>query len=125
MYGMLACQAAFVCAGTAASLGVTHPRSLLRHATTVLNKCLTILLNVLIWDQHAPPSGIFCLFVCIAGGMIYEQSPMRGERKAISTVTADDDEFKADISGDVHEDEEMAELIEKSSPSATNAKRRG
>jgi drug/metabolite transporter (DMT)-like permease len=45
----------------------------------VVNKCLTILLNVLIWDQHATPGGIFALAVCISGGMIYQQAPMRGE----------------------------------------------
>jgi hypothetical protein len=83
----------------------------------------------MIWDQHAAPMGILCLFVCIGGGMIYEQSPMRAEfrEKAIGgagsspspggtgTVSGDDDEFTADISGDVHNttDEETAELIEK------------
>jgi hypothetical protein len=42
-----------------------------------MNKCFTILLNVLIWDQHATPGGIFALAVCISGGMIYQQAPMR------------------------------------------------
>eukprot|EP00934_Nitzschia_sp_Nitz4_P008433 Nitzschia sp. Nitz4//scaffold3_size479765//467195//468396//NITZ4_000194-RA/size479765-augustus-gene-1.590-mRNA-1//1//CDS//3329551040//8423//frame0 len=46
----------------------------------VMNKCLTILLNLVIWDQHATPAGIASLFVCIAGGIIYQQSPMRGEK---------------------------------------------
>eukprot|EP00980_Cylindrotheca_fusiformis_P001686 scaffold381_cov138-Cylindrotheca_fusiformis.AAC.22 len=44
----------------------------------VMNKCLTILMNLLIWDQHATAGGIFALFICISGGMIYEQAPMRG-----------------------------------------------
>jgi len=48
----------------------------------VVNKCLTILLNVFIWDQHAKPGGIASLFVCIAGGIIYQQAPMRGEKTA-------------------------------------------
>mmetsp|Transcript_62963 Transcript_62963/g.153321 ORF Transcript_62963/g.153321 Transcript_62963/m.153321 type:complete len:98 (+) Transcript_62963:57-350(+) len=74
---------------------------------TVMNKCLTILLNLLIWDQHAKPGGIFCLFICIAGGMIYQQAPMKSEAKAAAkTVTADDDEFNSDIT----KDEEMAPL---------------
>jgi hypothetical protein len=77
-----------------------------------MNKCLTILLNLLIWDQHAQPGGIFCLFICIAGGMIYKQAPMRGEAQAkaasaaAKTLTADDEEFNSDISND----EEMAPL---------------
>jgi len=73
----------------------------------VMNKCLTILLNLLIWDQHAKPGGIFCLFICIAGGMIYQQAPMKSEAKAAAkTVTADDDEFNSNIT----KDEEMAPL---------------
>ncbi|KAL3925570.1 MAG: hypothetical protein SGILL_000321 [Bacillariaceae sp.] len=81
----------------------------------VMNKCLTILLNVAIWDQHAPPGGIMCLFLCIGGGMIYKQAPMRNERKQVATgITADDIEFKTDISLSRDDDEEMAEpLVEK------------
>ncbi|KAL3895058.1 MAG: hypothetical protein SGARI_007562 [Bacillariaceae sp.] len=82
----------------------------------IMNKCLTILLNVMIWDQHAPAGGILCLFVCIAGGMIYKQAPMRADQKQISTgITADDEEFKAEISPNVHgkdEDMEMEPLVD-------------
>mmetsp|Transcript_33507 Transcript_33507/g.56078 ORF Transcript_33507/g.56078 Transcript_33507/m.56078 type:complete len:184 (+) Transcript_33507:156-707(+) len=89
----------------------------------VMNKCLTILLNVMIWDQHAQPGGIFCLFVCIAGGMIYQQAPMKGERKTVPTgITAEDEEFKTDINKEVHDDDEEAvELLDRSNA----AKRRG
>lgn len=84
----------------------------------VMNKCLTILLNLFIWDQHAKPGGIVCLFVCIAGGMIYQQAPMRSERKVVTTgITADDEEFQTQISED---DEEKQELM-----SDKNARRRG
>ena len=90
----------------------------------VMNKCLTILLNVMIWDQHAQPGGIFCLFICIAGGMIYQQSPMRNERKQVSTgITADDEEFKSNIKDTNAEDEEMADLLTDKSKNAS--KRRG
>merc|ERR1712021_28025 len=63
----------------------------------VINKCLTILLNVVIWDQHATPGGIFSLFVCISGGLIYQQAPMRGaSNKAVPATdtenTAADEE---------------------------------
>ncbi|KAG7356231.1 triose-phosphate transporter family protein [Nitzschia inconspicua] len=89
----------------------------------VINKCLTILLNLLIWDQHAKPGGIFCLFVCIAGGMIYQQAPMRSDRKVIETgITADDEEFESEIHPNVHskDDEEMQDLL-----SDKNARKRG
>ena len=53
---------------------------------TVMNKCLTILLNVMIWDKHATPMGIFWLFVSIGGGMIYQQAPLKEEKPALVTV---------------------------------------
>jgi len=43
----------------------------------VMNKCLTILVNLLIWDQHAPMGGIASLFLCLVGGVLYRQAPMR------------------------------------------------
>ncbi|CAM9739718.1 unnamed protein product, partial [Phaeothamnion confervicola] len=43
----------------------------------VVNKLLTVLLNVLVWNKHASGPGIACLLVCLVGGGIYKQSPMR------------------------------------------------
>jgi hypothetical protein len=45
----------------------------------VINKCATILLNTMIWDNHAPMGGIMSLFICLVGGSIYQQAPMRKE----------------------------------------------
>ncbi|XP_024979502.1 GDP-fucose transporter 1 [Cynara cardunculus var. scolymus] len=42
--------------------------------TGVVNKFLTVAINVLIWDKHASPFGLFCLLVTIAGGILYQQS---------------------------------------------------
>ncbi|KAJ0523943.1 putative sugar phosphate transporter domain, GDP-fucose transporter 1, plant [Helianthus annuus] len=42
--------------------------------TGVVNKFLTVGINVLIWDKHASPFGLFCLLVTIAGGVLYQQS---------------------------------------------------
>ena len=82
-----------------------------------MNKCLTILLNVMIWDQHATPGGIFSLFICIGGGMIYQQSPMRADKLAVAAPAADpDDTFEAEIS----ETSEEMNLIEKGSASRAN-----
>jgi len=46
----------------------------------VMNKCLTILLNILVWDQHASAMGICCLGVCLIGGSMYRQAPMRKQK---------------------------------------------
>lgn len=82
-----------------------------------MNKCLTVLVNSLIWDQHAGPGGIFCLFLCIAGGIIYKQAPMRSETKvAPAAASVDDDVFKASIESDVpssQKDEEMVSFLDK------------
>jgi len=43
----------------------------------VLNKCMTVMVNMMIWDQHASPAGIACLFLCLLGGSFYQQAPMR------------------------------------------------
>ena len=43
----------------------------------VINKLLTVLINVAIWDKHASPLGIGALFICLAGGSLYQQAPLR------------------------------------------------
>lgn len=43
----------------------------------VLNKCMTVIVNTMIWDNHASPAGIASLFVCLIGGSFYQQAPMR------------------------------------------------
>ena len=43
----------------------------------VMNKMLTVTVNVLIWDKHASVSGIFSLAVCLIGGSLYQQAPPR------------------------------------------------
>ncbi|KAH7854485.1 hypothetical protein Vadar_014361 [Vaccinium darrowii] len=42
--------------------------------TGVVNKFLTVLINVLIWDKHAGPFGLVCLLLMIGGGVLYQQS---------------------------------------------------
>jgi len=82
----------------------------------VVNKCLTILLNVMIWDQHATPGGLFSLFVCISGGLIYQQAPMRG---------ANNKSEPAQIDVKALADEETMELMEKDQDQGPAQKRRG
>lgn len=42
--------------------------------TGVVNKFLTVAINVLIWDKHASSVGLVCLLLTIAGGVLYQQS---------------------------------------------------
>ena len=45
----------------------------------VMNKFFTILLNVMFWDKHASAFGILALSVCLLGGAVYEQAPLKSE----------------------------------------------
>ncbi|KAJ6731387.1 SOLUTE CARRIER FAMILY 35 [Salix purpurea] len=60
--------------------------------TGVVNKFLTVVINVFIWDKHASPVGLFCLIFTLAGGVLYQQSvtvagsaPM--QRETVSELT--------------------------------------
>jgi GDP-mannose transporter len=81
----------------------------------VMNKCLTVLLNLIIWDQHAPPGGIASLFLCLVGGALYQQAPLRMTTTAKYPQTVGDDESSVwgdEASGtDERADEEETPLI--------------
>lgn len=40
-------------------------------------KFLTIIVNCLIWNKHATPTGLFCLTCSILAGYFYKQAPLR------------------------------------------------
>jgi len=42
--------------------------------TGVVNKFLTVAINVMIWDKHASMFGLVCLLFTLAGGVLYQQS---------------------------------------------------
>jgi GDP-mannose transporter len=43
----------------------------------ILNKLLTVFLNILVWDNHSSTIGTLCLLGCLVGGSLYKQAPMR------------------------------------------------
>lgn len=45
--------------------------------TGVVNKFMTVGINMLIWDKHAGPVGLVCLLFSIVGGVFYQQSVTR------------------------------------------------
>ena len=44
--------------------------------------------NVLIWDKHASITGIGALCVCLLGGSLYQQAPLREGVANASEMTA-------------------------------------
>lgn len=63
----------------------------------VMNKCLTILLNLVVWEYHAAPGGILCLLLCLIGGALYRQAPMRKQKMG---VPDSDDVWETELSSD-------------------------
>ena len=45
----------------------------------VVNKFLTVLLNVVLWDKHSSPLGILAVCLCLLAGVFYQQAPKRNE----------------------------------------------
>jgi hypothetical protein len=43
----------------------------------VVNKFLTVLLNVMAWEKHSTPFGIFAVCLCLAAGFFYQPAPRR------------------------------------------------
>lgn len=59
----------------------------------VVNKFITVLLNVFIWDKHSSPTGLLAVCICLLAGSFYQQSPKRSDlRKAFEASKADDTE---------------------------------
>lgn len=56
--------------------------------TVIGNACkvLTVFINVMMWDLHATPAGLFSLSICLVGAYFYKQAPMRVDTKAQQSV---------------------------------------
>uniref|UniRef100_A0A5B7ADR1 Putative GDP-mannose transporter GONST4 n=1 Tax=Davidia involucrata TaxID=16924 RepID=A0A5B7ADR1_DAVIN len=83
--------------------------------TGVVNKFLTVGINVLIWDKHASPFGLLCLLLTIAGGVLYQQSVTgigiaTSQRKSVVSKQLND-ENDGDNFGDKDEEKAMLAWI--------------
>jgi hypothetical protein len=57
----------------------------------VVNKFLTVLLNVVIWDKHSSFYGIFSVVICLLAGVFYEQAPRVDRSKGDVSQKVDPD----------------------------------
>jgi drug/metabolite transporter (DMT)-like permease len=104
----------FLLLGCAAGIGIGYSSWWCRDKVSatsftligVMNKCLTILLNFFIWDQHAPIRGIACLSLCLVGGAVYQQSPMRSVPSNVDSVESKDDVWGNSLDDPDDKDEE-------------------
>lgn len=56
--------------------------------TGVVNKFLTVAINVVIWDKHATPFGLACLLSTLVGGVLYQQS-VAGDSVSVARLAKD------------------------------------
>lgn len=55
----------------------------------VVNKFLTLLLNVLLWDKHSTPAGLLAVCMCLLAGTFYQQAPRREDMKSAKDLSVD------------------------------------
>ncbi|KAL0903808.1 hypothetical protein M5K25_025861 [Dendrobium thyrsiflorum] len=77
--------------------------------TGVVNKFLTVAINVFIWDKHATPFGLACLLFTLVGGVLYQQSVTS---KMVSSAHSDSASAKLVnfVSGNSDSDDENLNL---------------
>ncbi|KAG0472443.1 hypothetical protein HPP92_016989 [Vanilla planifolia] len=73
----------------------------------IVNKLLTVVINLVIWDKHSTLIGTIGLLICMLGGVLYQQSTTR-------SMAAAEDQAKPQV-----EEEERQELLEMQSEVAT------
>jgi hypothetical protein len=74
--------------------------------TGVVNKFLTVAINVTIWDKHATPFGLLCLLFTLAGGVLYQQSVTRASSAPLQREsTASSKQTDSENDGDDFVDE--------------------
>ncbi|KAM3256883.1 hypothetical protein ACQJBY_049344 [Aegilops geniculata] len=78
--------------------------------TGVVNKFLTVAINVTIWDKHASAFGLVSLLFTLAGGVLYQQSVSAKGNIASAQCETASEELK-DESDSAEYDEEKQKLI--------------
>lgn len=53
----------------------------------IVNKLLTVVINLVIWDKHATPVGTIGLLVCMVGGVLYQQTTNKPKPAMTETKT--------------------------------------
>uniref|UniRef100_A0ACD5XKD5 Uncharacterized protein n=1 Tax=Avena sativa TaxID=4498 RepID=A0ACD5XKD5_AVESA len=77
--------------------------------TGVVNKFLTVAINVTIWDKHASPFGLVSLLFTLAGGVLYQQSVSAKGNTAATQHERSSEQPKDD--SDSADDEEKQKLV--------------
>lgn len=69
----------------------------------IVNKLLTVVINLVIWDKHSTVVGTIGLLICMIGGVLYQQSTTKPKTAVLP------DQVKAEM-GDEEEQKELLEM---------------
>ncbi|WVZ55999.1 hypothetical protein U9M48_006589 [Paspalum notatum var. saurae] len=58
----------------------------------IVNKLLTVVINLLIWDKHASFVGTIGLLICMSGGVLYQQSTTKPKAPKVEPKEENDEE---------------------------------
>ncbi|KQJ97575.1 GDP-mannose transporter GONST3 [Brachypodium distachyon] len=58
----------------------------------IVNKLLTVVVNLLIWDKHASLVGTIGLLICMSGGILYQQSTTKPKAPSVEPKEEKDEE---------------------------------
>jgi GDP-mannose transporter len=80
----------------AVGVGMSHAGYLMRSNVSatagvvvgVVCKIGSVLINLLIWDQHASPIQLCFLSLGLAGGSLFQQAPLRAKKQAATAAAA-------------------------------------
>ncbi|KAJ4755401.1 hypothetical protein LUZ62_042854 [Rhynchospora pubera] len=63
----------------------------------IVNKLLTVVINLVVWDKHARLAGTIGLLICVVGGVLYQQSTTKPKAvpEVEKGVEVDDEEHQA------------------------------
>ena len=87
----------------------------------VVNKFLTILLNVILWDKHSSMMGIVAVCLCLGCGTFYEQAP---RRTPLDPIENKDNGHTVSIGNNDRSEEETLSLLPAPVPSPTSLEAR-
>lgn len=60
----------------------------------IVNKLLTVVINLVIWDKHASFIGTVGLLICMSGGILYQQSTTKPKAPKVEEKSEKEDEEK-------------------------------
>ncbi|KAJ1687336.1 hypothetical protein LUZ63_018726 [Rhynchospora breviuscula] len=60
----------------------------------IVNKLLTVVINLVIWDRHASLIGTIGLLICMSGGVFYQQSTTKPKAPKVEEKNENNDEEK-------------------------------